>query len=256
MAGLEAHLGVLHTIKAWLYPNYFQHVEGKFIARAKAETPLSIENICASATTRGGADVTYDTMVEAVKLYYGETMYQLADGFSINNGYYSIHPAIKGAFENAESHIDPEKNKVDFTFQKRKGMRDLLQHISIQLQGVAQTDAFIGDVQDILSQSVDDVLTPGGALAVNGFKIKVEGPNADNGLYFIEATTGTRTKITTHFIENHPSRVVILIPAFAPGVYHLEIRTQHSGNSTFLKAPRVVEFAPDLTVSPIVPVSW
>jgi hypothetical protein len=51
MAGLETHQGVLHTIKAWLYPNYLKHVEGRYLARAKAETPLPVENICASATT-------------------------------------------------------------------------------------------------------------------------------------------------------------------------------------------------------------
>ncbi|MDR1398531.1 MAG: DUF4469 domain-containing protein [Treponema sp.] len=255
MAGLEAHQGILHTIKAWLYPNYFQHVDGKFIARAKAETPLSVENVCASATTRGRANVSYETMVEAVRLYYSEAMYQLADGFSVNNGYYSIHPTIKGAFENAESPMDPEKNKIDFTFQKRKGMRDLFQYITVQLQGLAQTDAFIGDVLDIITQSVDDTLTPGGVIAVNGYKIKVDGPDVDNGFYFIEDASGTRTKMATYFVENRPSRVVVLTPALAAGVYHIEIRTQYSGSVSPLKTPRVVGYAPGLTVPAIVPIN-
>ncbi|MDR2447149.1 MAG: hypothetical protein LBD58_07665 [Treponema sp.] len=82
----------------------------------------------------GGAEVSYEAMAEAIKLCYAEAMSQLADGFSVDNGYYSVHPAIKGAFETAESPIDPKKNKIDFTFQKRKGMRELLKYISMKLQ--------------------------------------------------------------------------------------------------------------------------
>jgi hypothetical protein len=255
MTGLEVPHLILHTFKAWLYENYLKHVEGKYIARVKAEKPLSIENIAASATTRGGAKMSSDTMVESVKLFYAEAMYQLADGFSIDNGYYSIHPTIRGAFENVESPVDPEKNKVDFTFQKRKGMRDLLKFITVKIQGVAQTDGFIGDIQDVTTQSIDDALTPGGVLIISGYKIKIAGPDEDNGIYFVETTSGSRTKVTSYLVENRPSRVIIQTPALAEGVYHIEIRTQYVGSTTYLKAPRVVEYTPDLTVSPIVPVS-
>jgi hypothetical protein len=228
-------------------------VEGKYIARAKAETPLSIENICASATTRGGAEVSYETMVESVRFYYAEAMYQLADGFAVDNGYYSVHPTIKGAFETAESPIDPEKNKIDFTFQKRKGMRELLKYIAVKLQGVAQTEAFVGEAQDVSTQSIDDALTPGGALVINGYKIKIEGPDSENGVYFIDASSGARTKVASYFVENHPSRVIVQTPALAPGVYHIELITQYAGSATHLKAPRAVGYAADLTVSPITP---
>jgi hypothetical protein len=255
MTGLEVPHVILHTFKAWLYHNYLKHINGKYIARVKAEKPLSIENIAASATTRGGAKVSYETMVESVKLFYGEAMYQLADGFSIDNGYYSIHPTIRGAFQNPESPIDLEKNKVDFTFQKRKGMRDLLKYITVKIQGVAQTDGFIGDVLDVTTQSVDDALTPDGVLTVSGYKIKVDGPDQDNGLYFVEASSGARTKVTSYFVENRPSCVIVQTPALGPGVYHIEIKTQFTGNAIPLKAPRTIEYTADLTVSPAAPVS-
>lgn len=249
MAGLEIHQGILHTLKALLYTNYFQHVAGKFIARAKTETPLSIENICASATTRGGARVNYDTMVEAVKLYYAESMYQLADGFSIDNGYYSIHPAIRGTFESAESPIDPERNKVDFTFQKRKGMRELLKYITVKIQGKAPLDAFIGDVQDVATQSMDDALTPGGVLIVSGSKIKIEGPEEENGFYFINVGTGARTKVRSFFVENRPARVILQTPALEAGEYRIQLITQFAGSSVFLKSPRTIDYPTPLTVS-------
>lgn len=177
-------------------------------------------------------------MFEAVKLYHAEVMYQLADSFSVDNGYYSIHPSSRGAFETAESPIDPEKNKIDFTFQKRKGMKELLKYIIVKLQGTAQTEAFIGDVLDIATQSIDDALTPDGVLTVSGYKIKIERPSPDNGFCFIEATSGARTKATSYFVENHSSRVVVQTPDLTAGVYHIEIITQYTGSNTLLKAFR------------------
>jgi hypothetical protein len=245
MAGLESHQGVLHTIKAWLYPNYLQHAEGKYMARARAETPLSVENVCASATTRGGAEINYETMVEAVRLYMAEAMYQLADGFSVNNGYYSIHPSIKGGFDSTA--IDPERNKPDFNFRKGRGMRELLEHTSVTIEGVAPIEAYIGEVQDVASQS-GDALTPEGMFIIEGSRIKIDGTAEANGVYFVNKADSERTKVTGHFAENLPSRLVLQIPALAAGVYRLEILTQFSGSGTPLKASRTIGYDADLTV--------
>jgi glutamine synthetase type III len=49
MAIMNEVTEVLHRIKAKLYPNYLGKGEGAYIARSKAEAPLSIEDICASA---------------------------------------------------------------------------------------------------------------------------------------------------------------------------------------------------------------
>ena len=54
---------VLHKIEAKLYPNYLGKGDGAFVARSKAEAPLSIEDICAAAKNRGGFTGQYEDLV-------------------------------------------------------------------------------------------------------------------------------------------------------------------------------------------------
>jgi hypothetical protein len=247
MQGLQSHVGILHTIKAWLYHNHFQHVEGKYVARTKAEYPLSVENVCASATTRGGSKIDYDIMVEAVQAYFTEAAYQLADGFSVANTYFAIHPRIGGTFESAQSPIDPTRNKIDLNFQKRKALRDLLAYIKVDIQGVAETDGYIDLIRDINTGSTDDTITSNGVISIEGYKVKITG-DTGVGLFFTNVDTGAEDKFMGHFVVNAPSKLVLQLPDYAAGTYRIQIRTRYSGSSTDLKELRVIDYPNEVTV--------
>ena len=92
----------MHKIKAKLYPNNFTGGEGTFIARSANEGTVLIEDICAAMKTRGGYDGSYEDALQTVKHFYMEMMYQLCDGFSVNTGFYTIHPKIGGTFASAQ----------------------------------------------------------------------------------------------------------------------------------------------------------
>ncbi|GHT81900.1 hypothetical protein FACS189467_6680 [Bacteroidia bacterium] len=51
-------MATLHTIKAHLYNNALTEDHNDYVARVSAERSLSIKDICESAATRGGADVS------------------------------------------------------------------------------------------------------------------------------------------------------------------------------------------------------
>jgi hypothetical protein len=247
MAGLEELKNVLHVIRAWLYPNYLDH-GGKFIARAKTEKTLSVEQVCTEAVTRGGSDLNYDTMVDAVKAYFDEAVYQLADGFSVENDYFSIHPKIGGTFDHADAKADREKNPVDFTFRKRQELRDVLSRISVEIEGAAESSAYIAEALDVASGTSDEKLTSGGVLTLLGSRIKIAGEDPSCGLYLVQPE-GTALKVTGNFVENHPTRLSAQLPALAAGTYRVRVVTQYSSSSTLLKEPRQIDYGADLTVS-------
>ncbi|GAB6391380.1 MAG: DUF4469 domain-containing protein [Treponematales bacterium] len=250
MAGLEQHQGVLHTIKAWLYKNYLQNVEGEYIARLKTDKALTVEQVCAAATTRGGSDVNYDTMVEAVTAFFQEMMYQLADGFSVSClNFFSVHPKIGGTFPHADSPVDPTRNKVDFSFRKLAGMREVIEHIVVMIMGLAETEAYVAEVQDVATESVDETLTSGGAIRIQGRRIKITGDDPSVGLYVVNVATGAATKVTGNLIDNSASRIAALLPALAAGTYHIRIITQYSGGTEPRKEPVTLDFETDLVVS-------
>jgi hypothetical protein len=247
MAGLEQLRNVLHVIRAWLYPNYLEH-GGRFIARTRTEKTLSVSQVCAEAVTRGGSDLNYDTMVDAVNAYFDEAFYQLADGFSVENDYFSIHPKIGGTFEHPDSGVDKEKNRVDFTFRKRQELRNACDHITVEIEGVAESGSYIAEVRDVAGGSVDEKLTPNGVLIILGSRIKITGDDPSCGLYLVNAADNTAQKVTGNFVENHPSRLSVQLPALSPGTYRLRLITQYSSGGGTLKEPRQIDYGAELIV--------
>jgi hypothetical protein len=97
---------ILHKIEAKLYPNYLGKGEGAYVARAKAEAPLSIEDVCAAAKNRGGFTGQYEDLVEHAHIFTNEIIYQLLDGFSVQLGAFcSLHTRISGTYHGANDAI-------------------------------------------------------------------------------------------------------------------------------------------------------
>ncbi|GAB6392773.1 MAG: DUF4469 domain-containing protein [Treponematales bacterium] len=204
----------------------------------------------AAATSRGGSDINYDTMVESVSAYFQEMMFQLADGFSVSClNFFSVHPKIGGTFAHADSPIDPEKNKVDFTFRKLAGIREVIERIVVAIMGLAETESYVAEVQDVATDSVDETLTSGGVVRVQGSRIKIAGDDPSVGLYVVNVETGAAVKVTGNLIDNLPSKIVALLPALAAGTYHIRVVTEFSGGSSPLKEPRTIDYGADLVVS-------
>jgi hypothetical protein len=240
---------VLHKIEAKLYPNYLGKGEGAYVARAKAEAPLNIEEICAAAKSRGGFTGSYEDLVEHAHIFINETIYQLLDGFSVQlGGFFSLHTRVAGTYSGGHDHIGSENLSV--SFRALRHLKELLLKVSVENEGVAGDGAYIDEITDVHTDSLNSALTPGGMLRISGSKIKIEGGSADVGLWFVSQDAGNpRTKVTENLGLNKAAEVMALIPPLAAGTYKLEIVTNFAGGSTPLKEPRVITATPLLTVA-------
>jgi hypothetical protein len=240
---------VLHRIRVRLYPNYLSAVEGAYIARTVNEANLSIEEICAALKERGGFTGNYDDLVEYVRQFFHEAAYQLCDGFAVNTGYYSIHPNVGGTFDKVNEGHDGKKHPITFRFRTRAPLRALAEHIKVEVEGLADAGGYIDEFVDVSSDAVNETLTPGGMFSVAGHKIKIVGDDSEVGIYFVSAAdAGVRVKVGGHLAENMASKLIGIIPALKAGAWQVEIKTQYSGGSGFLKEPRTITFKTVLTV--------
>jgi hypothetical protein len=241
---------ILHRIRVKLYPNYLPHVEGAYIARTDNEASLSIEEVCAALKNRGGFTGNYDDLVEYVRQFFNEAAYQLCDGFAVNTGYFLVHPNVGGTFDKATEGHDTQKHPVAFRFRTLAPLRALAEHITIEIEGVADVSGYIDEFVDISTEAVNETATPGEQFSIAGHKIKVAGDDPEVGVYFVSAADPARRfKAAGHLAENTASRVIGIIPALSPGLYKLEIITQYSSGSFFLKEPRTVVLQPELAVA-------
>jgi hypothetical protein len=248
MAVINEVTEVLHKIEAKLYPNYLGKGEGAYVARAKAEAPLSIEDICAAAKNRGGFTGQYEDLAEHARLFINEAVYQLLDGFSLQMGeFFSLHSKIGGTYHGANDHIGAENLHVSFRPLRR--LKELLLKVKIENEGLAGDGAYIDEILDVHSETVNSVLTPGSMVHITGHKIKVEREGPEIGVWFAAKAGGARVKITEHLAVNRPAELVGAIPALASGAYTLEVVTQYSSGTTTLKEPRTIKAGPELTVA-------
>ena len=170
---------VMHRIEARLYPNYLQKGEGRYIARVKAEAPLSIENICAAAKNRGGFTGSYEDLVEHAHIFVNEMIYQLLDGFSMQiSGFFSLHTKLSGMYHRETDRIDSDK--ITVSFRTLSHLKELLLKIKVENEGIAGDSAYIDEITDVHSGALNGTITPG-----KGNKIQVEGNDAAVGVWFV-----------------------------------------------------------------------
>jgi hypothetical protein len=228
-----------------LYPNYLPHIEGKYFAKTASEKTLSVEDVCTELKLRGGYTGSYEDMVEHVKLYNDEAAYQLCDGFAVSNGYYSIHPNVRGMFDKVIMGLLTGHYALDFRFRIHGKLRDLADHIEVFVEGEAESGAVFEEFLDLKSGLVNERATPGGQFVATGNKIKIDGPSPDIGFYFTtQEGTAIKIKVSGALAVNEPHRIVGIIPNLPSGkTWTAAIGTQFSNSSTLLKEVRVISGA-------------
>ena len=233
---------VMHRIRVKLYPNYLPGQEKTFIARTNSEATLNVEEICAALRDRGGFTGNYNDLLEYVKQFNDEAAYQLCDGYTVTNGYYSVYPNLGGTFKKTHEPPDPQKNPLTFRFRPLSALRNLAQHIHVEVEGLADSDAYIDEFTDTDNNETNSLFTPGNLFSLTGNKIKIAGDDPSVGMYFVDKENPSTPVKVDRLNDNSPSKLAGLIPDYIPGtgVFKIEIRTQFSGSNKLLKTPRVI----------------
>jgi len=244
---------VKHSIKVKLYHSNLPDTKG-YVARTDSEAVMNIEQICAKVKTRTKFEGDYAEMVDHVKRYFKEAVYQLCNGFSVTNGYFTIYPNVGGLFKTPGEHFDPKKHTVTMRYRARDKLRRAAKKIIVVSLGLASTEGYIDEFTDASTGTVNDIIHGGESFIITGDKIKVvdDGVNTDCGVYLElldGPDAGKRIKVTKRLIENTPSKIIGNAPVLiAPIRYRVVIVTQYNGTSnTFLKTPKTLASGFELT---------
>jgi hypothetical protein len=232
---------VFHRIQVRLFPNYFPIAEGRYIARTDNEASLNVERICAIMKNRGGFLGNYEYLTETIKQFLDECTYLLCDGFSLDLGYFSVHPGVGGAFNSEKDDRNPRRNPVNFKYRTRPPLRNLAKHISVEITGVAESNAFIDEFIDRDEDSINGIFAPGDMFCVYGNKIKLAGDDPSCGLFFVPVNDPSKAVKVTRIGENSSSIITGIAPDTQYQNNRIEIRTQYSGSgASFLETPRSI----------------
>ena len=232
---------VLHKIRVKLYPNYLPNVEGAYIARTDSEASLNVDKVCAALKNRGGYGGDYEDLVEGIKQFFDEAVYQLCDGFAVNMGYFSIHPNVGGTFNSVNDIHDHKKHPITFRFRTLPKLRRLAELIGVEIEGIADPSGWIDEFHDTDEDSINTLYIPGDQFVIHGHKIKIAGDDPGVGLFFVPVNDPSKAVKVTRIAENTPSKIIGIAPQTEHLHNRIEIRTQFSGSGvTFLKSIRTI----------------
>jgi hypothetical protein len=243
-------MAILHKIVAWLYKNPLMPGSKKYFIRAiHSNRTLDVKSICKSAVLRGGANMSASAMEHTVIMFLKEMGFLMCDGFCINTGWFTAGPQFRGVADSPTEQYDKEKHTLVFEFQQGTILRKEMENVIVEILGVAETGAIIGQITDVKTGSVNHLITPERNLKISGHKVKIVGDDEANGVYFVNQATGEHTKVDSRDIAvNSPSELIVTTPALATGTYLIEITTQFSGGGRPLNTPRTDMFDIILTV--------
>ena len=238
-----------HKIKARLKDNPLTSEPNDFSAVVNPERSLTIKDICESSSSRGGADISASSMSHAVELFLKEMAYVLCDGFSVNTGYFTAVPSIRGVFSSPKETFNADKHTLLFQFTQGEAMRKEIANVEVEIEGVLEAGTEILQVTDVKSNTVNELLTPRYNLKILGSKIKIVGDHGDIGVRFVwaEDPNSWIDVEPSDLVTNNPSELIIIIPDIPSGVYKLQVTTQYAVGR-LLKEPRTVIFEKELTV--------
>jgi len=234
---------VMHRIRAKLYPNNLPGKKGAYIARTACEASLNIKAVYAFLKNRGGFTGSYEDAVNYVCQYFEEAAYLLCNGFSIDTGYFSIHPGISGVFDTPNETFNPEKHQIGFRFRVKEKLRRMVKFITVEIEGLADINGWIGEFTNIDRDS-DQSYAPGDLFCIKGGKIRIEGGDPSCGVYFVPEDDPSAAVKATRVTRSTSTKITGIAPKTGRKNNRIEVRTQFTGaTDTFLQTPRVIASA-------------
>ena len=180
---------------------------------------------------------------------YGEVCaLVIANGSALNTPLFNTSMSISGVFDGANDAFDKKRHAVNLNMTAGTLLRDAVQEVKCEKTQIASTDPYITEVKDVVSDTVNTVLTKGGIVQITGSRLKFDAKDESQGIFFVPET-GEAVRCSV-IAENKPARLTALIPqTLDAGIRYIEIRTKMLDNNKALKTMKVGRFAKPLTVT-------
>lgn len=179
-----------------------------------------------------GTGISQEDMQATLDLFTKEISDSLTDGWNINTRIANFKPGIKGVFISATDPFDRSRHHFRASLSEgvtlKKKMRNAKgERISNSLPLPAMIQ-----FMDYASRTTDSILTPGNIGELVGEELKFNSKNPAEGIFFINETENTVTKVDTISILTE-GKLMFQVPAnLTIGEYRLEVRRAYTNQNT------------------------
>jgi len=168
------------------------------------------------------------------------------EGDTVNTPLVNTNLSVSGVFDSAADNYDGKRHRTKINTNAGARLTTALTKVKPQKTDVAEPLPHILEVKDIVSDTINETLTPGGVLQLRGSRLKFLPAEAGNGVFLINEQ-GAERQLTV-VAENKPARIMVLLPTdLANERYWVEVRTTWSGSIKPSQALKTGRFHKTLT---------
>jgi hypothetical protein len=169
------------------------------------------------------------------------------EGEAVNTPLVNTQFSTPGVYEGAMDSYDSKRHSVRLNLVPGTRLREAVRKVKLEKVVVAEPLPHILEVKDIVSNTVNETLTPGGVVQLRGGRLKFLPAETDNGIFLINEQ-GAETKLAV-IVENKPARLIAVLPAdLQRGDYSIEVRTSWTTSGKPMKTLKQGRFNKILTV--------
>ena len=207
-----------------LYLNKLTEAPDDCAARV-VDTPVFELKDIVRLATREGRTMTEEEMYGAYSSIEKALVEIISQGGSVQLSIFNTAFSISGVFDNDEEPFTEGKHKLNLNMYAGSSLVKAAQKNRLKRTKANEYTSEPAKVEDIASQTTNEVITPGNMACLKGEKLKFDPTQADEGLYLVN-DRGQATK-AEHIARNMPGELVFLVPAkLARGNYWLEVRNR------------------------------
>ena len=177
-----------------------------------------------------GSTVTKAEALSVMEEYYDAMTKFLGESYTITTPAYNITPRIRGVFKDKKERYDPNKHRLYLSVKPRARLKEALRHIKLEYRKSNGQQPLLEELLDLMSESTNEQLTPGGIAHLNGELLKFDGDDPQQGIFFRSGNQETRVVPKT-VARNMPAELIFMVPAtLKKGTYQVEVRTVLHGS--------------------------
>lgn len=239
-----------HAVAVELYDLPLTEKKDDRYAKVISPSTITEEDLIRLAVERR-TDLNPSTLRAALEILTALAEEKVLDGCNVTFGlsHYSI--AVNGLFTGDADHWDPARHSLSLRSDPNQTLREQLPAVEVQLLGPAITGPVINTITDHSSATINQRLTPGGVVNIDGKRLKIVGDSPEVGVSLINTTTGEELLLAPGTLfQNSPAQLGIMLPeGIALGVYNIKVSTQYSRSNKLNKTPSSYTFPVDLQLS-------
>ncbi|MDR8392863.1 DUF4469 domain-containing protein [Aliifodinibius sp. S!AR15-10] len=220
-------------LKYYVTPNPMNSSDD-FMAVSKRPESYSLEDVF-EHMTREGSTITKAEALAGFEEVSRGIINLLKQGNSVVTPLVNLSPSITGVFEGEDDRFDPDRHQVKINVTPGKRLRETAPTIPTQKIMPRERSPEPAHYYDYNSETQDQVITPQGAARITGSLLKFDEQDQDQGVFFVNTSDGTETRVNIKMIKNKPGELIISNPRLEAGHYRLEVRSLLDGTKDIRK---------------------